>query len=86
MGATKSVPVWFNWTEKMLVLSRKKDEKIHIGDNVVITVVEIRGQVVRLGFDAPRDVIIKRGELVEMDAPSPSAATPVPTAVETNPR
>jgi carbon storage regulator len=49
----------------MLVLSRKKDETIVIGDNIIVTVVEIRGDKVRLGFDAPRDVTIHRREIYE---------------------
>ena len=47
----------------MLVLSRKKDEKIVIGDNISIMVVEIRGDKVRLGIDAPRDVSVHRREV-----------------------
>lgn len=49
----------------MLVLSRKKDEIVHIGDDVVVTVVEIRGDKVRLGFTAPPDVPVHRGEVRE---------------------
>lgn len=49
----------------MLVLSRKKDEKIVIGDNISIMVVEIRGDKVRLGIDAPRDVSVHRREVYE---------------------
>ena len=49
----------------MLVLSRKKDEKIVIGDNVSIMVVEIRGDKVRLGIDAPRDVSVHRREVYD---------------------
>jgi carbon storage regulator len=49
----------------MLVLSRKKSESIVINDDVVITVVEIRGDKVRLGIDAPRDVPVHRKEVVE---------------------
>lgn len=47
----------------MLVLSRKPGQKIHIGDNVTVTVVEIQGNRVRLAFEAPQDVHILRGEL-----------------------
>ena len=39
----------------MLVLSRKSTESIHIGDNVVVTVLEIRGNKVRIGIDAPKE-------------------------------
>ncbi len=49
----------------MLVLSRKKDESIVINDNIVITVVDIRGDKVRLGFDAPKDVPIHRREVYD---------------------
>ena len=47
----------------MLVLSRQVDEKIIIGDTIVITVVEIRRGLVRLGIDAPRDVPVHREEV-----------------------
>lgn len=46
----------------MLVLSRKKDEKIVINDEITITVVEIRGDRVRLGIDAPRHIPVHRQE------------------------
>ncbi len=49
----------------MLVLSRKKDEKIVIGDNISIMIVEIRGDKVRLGIDAPRDVSVHRREVYD---------------------
>jgi carbon storage regulator len=47
----------------MLVLSRKKDEKIVIGDNITLMVIEIRGDKVRLGIDAPKDVPVHREEV-----------------------
>lgn len=47
----------------MLVLSRRKDERIMIGDNIVIEVVEIRGDKVRLSFIAPPEVTIHREEI-----------------------
>jgi carbon storage regulator len=49
----------------MLILSRKKNEKIRIGDGITIIVVEIRGDVVRLGIDAPKDVPVHREEVYE---------------------
>ena len=49
----------------MLVLTRKKNELIRIGDDVVMTVIEIRGDKVRLGFEAPREIIIHRGEVYD---------------------
>ncbi len=47
----------------MLVLSRKRGERIVIGPNIELTVVDIRGNTVRLGVDAPRDVSIHRQEV-----------------------
>ncbi len=47
----------------MLVLSRKKDESIMIGEDIVILVAEIRGDKVRLGIEAPRHVSIYREEV-----------------------
>ena len=49
----------------MLVLSRKKDEKIVIGDKITIMVIEIRGDKVRLGIDAPSNVSVHRQEVYE---------------------
>lgn len=49
----------------MLVLSRRKDETIMIGDNIEITVVDIRGDTIRLGIQAPRDVSVHRKEIYE---------------------
>jgi carbon storage regulator len=49
----------------MLVLSRKLGEKVIIGDNITLTVVEIEGNRVRFGIDAPSDVRILRAELCE---------------------
>lgn len=47
----------------MLVLSRKKNETIVINDDIVITVVELRGDKVRLGIEAPKDVPVHRSEV-----------------------
>ncbi len=49
----------------MLVLSRKRDDAIMIGDDIVITVVDIRGDKVRLGVEAPSNVPVHRREVYE---------------------
>lgn len=49
----------------MLVLSRQRDESIIIGDNIVITIVDIRGDKVRLGIDAPTEIPVHRREVYE---------------------
>ena len=49
----------------MLVLSRKKDEKIIIGDDIVVMIIEIRGDKVRLGISAPKEITVHRQEVYE---------------------
>jgi carbon storage regulator len=70
----------------MLVLSRKKNESIVINNDIVITVVEIRGDKVRLGIEAPKDVPVHRQEVYEaihgVKAPT-AAATAATTAAAT---
>jgi carbon storage regulator CsrA len=76
----------------MLVLTRKHQEKIRIGDHIVITVLKTKGKTVRLGIEAPTEVPVIRGELsfegqnVEwQDESSESEAeTPRPSAAETS--
>ena len=66
----------------MLVLSRKRDEKIVIADTIVITVVEIRGDKVRLGIEAPKDVPVHREEVYRSIQKEQQAAA---SAVTTTP-
>jgi carbon storage regulator len=49
----------------MLVLSRQRDESIIIGDNIVVTIVDIRGDKVRLGIEAPTEIPVHRREVYE---------------------
>lgn len=74
----------------MLVLSRKENERIKLGDSIVVTVVRLSGDKVRLGIDAPADMVVLREELEpsgsrpprpgpaagEACSPLPSIATP----------
>lgn len=56
----------------MLVLSRKQNERIRVGDSVVVTIVRVSGDKVRIGIEAPPDVRVLRDEL-EPDSMVPSA-------------
>ena len=65
----------------MLVLSRKESQRIRLGDSIVITIVKISGDKVRVGIDAPTDVLVLRDEL-EVHDPSSDAAGSGTTAAE----
>jgi carbon storage regulator len=60
----------------MLVLSRKKYESIVIRDDIVVTVVEIHGDKVRLGIEAPKEVTVHRREIYEKIKESGEKETP----------
>ena len=65
----------------MLVLSRQRDESIIIGDNIVITIVDIRGDKVRLGIQAPIEIPVHRQEVYdaiqrENERSNPTEASP----------
>jgi carbon storage regulator len=67
----------------MLVLSRKRNESVVIAENIVITVVEVRGDKVRLGIQAPRDVPVHRSEiLASIQRGVPVEATEATAVVE----
>lgn len=66
----------------MLVLSRRVGESVVIGDDITVTVLEVRGDVVRIGIDAPRSVAVNRAELLaEVTNNNQAAASPAETAV-----
>jgi len=66
----------------MLVLSRRVGESVVIGDEVTVTVLEVRGDVVRIGIDAPRSVSVHRAELLQELADSnQESASPSQDAV-----
>jgi carbon storage regulator len=58
----------------MLVLSRKLNEAVVINGNIKVTIVEVRGDKVRLGIDAPQDIAIHREEIAEAIAEKEEAA------------
>ena len=67
----------------MLVLSRRVGERLIIGDDVVVTVLEVRSDGVRLGIDAPRSVAVNRAEVLEaVQASNVEATTADDTAVD----
>ena len=67
----------------MLVLTRRPGESIMIGDDVVVTVLDVRGDVVRVGIKAPRSVQVHREEVYqELQKANREAASPSEGAVE----
>jgi len=72
----------------MLVLSRKESERIKLGDSIIVTVVRVAGDKVRLGIEAPADMLVLREELETRPnnaASRPAAARPAvarPVATE----
>ncbi len=78
----------------MLVLTRKQNEKIKIGDNITITVLRMKGKAVRLGIQAPEDMTVLRGEIafdIEVESlpaenDQENAASGTPAAFTSNSR
>ena len=60
----------------MLVLSRKSMESIMIGDKVVVTVLELRGNQVRIGIVAPQEINVRRSELPDRTSERPVGSAP----------
>jgi carbon storage regulator len=68
----------------VLVLTRRGGESVMVGDEVVITVLDVRGDVVRLGIKAPRSITVHREEIYrELQAANRAAASPSESAVRT---
>ena len=59
----------------MLVLSRKANERVHLGESIVLTIIRVAGEKVRLGIDAPDSVLVLREELDLVERPE-SRPTP----------
>ena len=67
----------------MLILTRRVGESVVIGDDIVVTVVEVRGDSVRIGIQAPRSVDVHREEVYEeLRRTNESAASPAPDAID----
>lgn len=62
----------------MLVLSRRASERIKLGDSIVLTVIRVAGDKVRLGIEAPGDIIVLRDELQSRQEPAPPRPEPTP--------
>ena len=61
----------------MLVLSRRAGESVVLGEDIVVTVLEVRGDVVRVGIDAPRSLKVHRAELLaQLEESNRQAASP----------
>jgi carbon storage regulator len=65
----------------MLVLSRKENERIRLGDSIIVTIVRVSGDKVRLGIQAPPDVLVLRDELETYGKPDAPAAIVVDVPV-----
>ncbi len=66
----------------MLVLTRKPGERFLIGDDIVVTILDVRGDGIRVGIDAPRGVRIQREEIVREVGESNVAGAQAPAAAE----
>ncbi|MGA2796893.1 MAG: carbon storage regulator [Thermoguttaceae bacterium] len=62
----------------MLVLTRRESERIKLGNSIVLTVIRVSGDRVRLGIEAPPDVLVLREEL---QTQQPATALPVPSTI-----
>ena len=63
----------------MLVLSRKKEESIVLGDSIIVTIIDIKSDHIRIGIDAPRDVAIYRKEIYDQIQKQNLEAAKAPT-------
>lgn len=64
----------------MLILSRRKGESLIIGDNIAISVIDVQGDIVKIGIDAPRSVSVYRQEIyTEIQAANREAQKNLPT-------
>lgn len=72
----------------MLVLTRKAKQQIQLGENIVITILQVRGQAVRVGIEAPHEVRVVRSEIADKsaqaadEAPAGKSSMPRPERIE----
>ena len=64
----------------MLVLTRKHNETLHIGNDIVLTIVRVRGDSVRIGIQAPKEIHVMRSELLGMQPKQTSAPEQAPNS------
>ncbi len=64
----------------MLILSRREKQRIKLGNDIIVTVIRVSGDKVRLGIEAPSDLIVLRDELEVFSPEQRAAATSTPTA------
>jgi len=60
----------------MLILSRREQQRIRLGENIVVTIVQVSGERVRLGIEAPPNILVLRDELKKSTGPAASSASP----------
>ena len=83
MDGTRRAPPGTREERRCWFSSRKKNESIIINDNITVTVIEIRGDKVRLGIEAPKDVTVHRREVseaIQNQSRSHEPGTKVPTS------
>lgn len=66
----------------MLILSRREQQRVRLGEHIMVTVVEVSGDRVRLGFDAPPNILVLRDELTRPD--TATAGVAVSRSLESN--
>lgn len=69
----------------MLVLSRKETQRIRVGDSIVVTIVKVSGDKVRVGIEAPSDVLVLRDELEAWEEPTAPGALSAANLAEAQP-
>jgi carbon storage regulator len=69
----------------MVIISRMKNEQLMIGDDIIVTVIEVRGDKVRLGFEYPKETTVHRREVYDAIRRADAEARSAPPAVNSPP-